>query len=338
MTASALRVVAFTQGENVPSARFRIRQHIDALQTHGIAMRESPAGFGSYPPAGKLARLPWLLRTSAERLRAVRESTEDLAVFQREMVSTLATAERAWRKPALFDVDDAIWLHQRFGAIARIARRCGHVVCGNSFLAEWFAKHAQVTIIPTAVDTDYYRPGVRSETPLLCWSGSASGLVYLQAMEDALARVLDAVPEARLRVISNAAPRFTSLPAARVEYVPWSPQNEVGAIQAAWAGLMPMPDTTWTRGKCSFKMLTYMSCGVPAVVSPFGMNAEVLGQGGGAFGAANDAAWSEVLVELLRTSATQRDAIGAAGRTLVQRHYARDVIAARLAGVMKSLC
>lgn len=333
-----LRAVAFTQGENVPSARFRIRQHLDALNALGIVMRESPAEFGSYPPAAKLARLPWLLRTSGERLRAVRAATEDVAVFQREMVSTLATAERVWRKPALFDVDDAIWLHQRFGAIANIARRCGHVVCGNSFLAEWFARHAQVTIIPTAVDTDYYRPGTRSETPLLCWSGSASGLVYLHAIEDALSRVLEAVPQARLRVVSNAAPRFTSLPAARVEYVPWSPQNEVGAIQAAWAGLMPMPDTTWTRGKCSFKMLTYMACGVPAVVSPFGMNAEVLGQGKGAFGAANDAAWCEVLVELLRAPAAQRDAIGEAGRALVRRHYGRDVIAARLADVIKSLC
>jgi glycosyltransferase involved in cell wall biosynthesis len=51
-------------------------------------------------------------------------------------------------------------------------------------------------------------------------------------------------------------------------------------------GIMPLEDTAWARGKCSFKMLQYMSCGIPVVVSPVGMNLEILKMGGSAADAA----------------------------------------------------
>ena len=42
---------------------------------------------------------------------------------------------------------------------------------------------------------------------------------------------------------------------------------------------MPLQDGEWERGKCSFKMLTYMAVGIPVVASSIGMNIEVMEHG-----------------------------------------------------------
>ncbi|MFA9440716.1 glycosyltransferase family 4 protein [Uliginosibacterium sp. sgz301328] len=328
-----LRVAAFTQGLDVPSARFRVRQYVSALAERGVALDEYPAAFGSYPPPGLLERLQWLPRAVIERRRTVAHTTADVALVQREMVSTLATAESVWRGPMLFDVDDAVWLHQRLGGADRIARRSNAVICGNAFIAEHFAPFARTVILPTAVDTGRYVPGPRAASPVLCWSGSSSGLPYLEALAPQLRQLMQAIPDATLRVISNAPPRLEGVP--RVEYVRWSPETEITALQGAWCGLMPMPDTPWTRGKCSYKMLTYMACAVPAVVSPWGMNAEVLAQGDGAVGA-RDHEWADVLTSLLRDPARIAP-MGQAGREIVQRSYAVDTLAGRLAQTLREV-
>lgn len=335
-----LQVVAFTQGENVPSARFRVRQYRSKLLSLGVAMRESPARFGSYPQGSGLARLPWFLSALCERsLAAFGGGAADVVLFQREMVSTLYLPERFCRAPAVLDVDDAIWLTQRWHSVDKLARRCRMVLCGNAYLAEHFQPFAETRIVPTGVDTELWRPGEsrhlgeEDKAPVILWSGSSGGLPYLYELEPALVRVLAAVPRARLRIVCNAPPRLSLVPAERVEFVQWSPDAEVAAVQSADVGLMPMPDTPWTRGKCSFKMLTYMACGVPAVASPWGMNAEVIA-GGGALGAVSADDWVDTLVSLLSDCETART-LGAEGRAQVEARYSLTVLAPRIAQALK---
>ena len=333
-----LRVAAFTSGENAPGGRFRVRQLIAPLRRRDVLMREWPARLGSYPPEGLLRRLRWLPACVLERREALRDAGDcDIALFQREMVSTLATVERFWSKPAVIDVDDAIWLHQRWHAADKLARWAGGVICGNAYIAEHFAPMARTWIVPTAVDTDRFCPSDASaSSQIIVWSGSSSGLPYLETIQNPLKRVLDARPRARLRVVCDASPNLPALNGSQVEYLPWRPDVEVSALQSARVGLMPMPDTSWTRGKCSFKMLTYMACGLAVAVSPYGMNAELLARGPIGYGAKSDDEWAQALLTLLDDETTAH-AAGLAGREVVVRDFTVEAVADRVAGILRGV-
>ena len=330
-----LTVAAFTSGVNAPGARFRVRQLVGSLESHDVVVRESPARWSSYPPRGLVERLGWFPACLIERRRSIRKAMDcDLALFQREMISTVATVERTWRKRALLDVDDAIWLHQRWGATDKLARWASGVICGNAYIAEHFATMAQTWILPTAVDPHRFCPSTdRVESQIIVWSGSSSGLSYLESIQDALKHVLDARPQARLRVVSDAAPNLPALKTTQLEYLEWRPENEVASLQSARVGLMPMPDTAWCRGKCSFKMLTYMACGLPVVVSPYGMNAELLRRDDIGYGPRTNDEWADALLALL-DDATLAESQGLRGRAVVLREYTVDRIANQLAAIL----
>jgi len=259
-------------------------------------------------------------------------------MLQRGLLSKYVTLERFTLRPRVLDVDDAIWLPGGVGYASGLARLSDHLICGNHFLAEQFSRwHERVSVIPTAVDVHRFVPAAAPSTELrIGWSGSSSGLRYLESIEGGLARVLARFPRATLRVVCDRPPRFRDLPSRRVEFVPWSAEAEVAVLQDLCVGIMPIDDSLWSRGKCSYKMLTYMACGVPVVVSPFGMNAEVLARGPVGLPAVTETEWEASLGRLLDDEG-QRRSCGEAGRRVVEEHYSIERLAPRLARVFQEV-
>jgi glycosyltransferase involved in cell wall biosynthesis len=58
--------------------------------------------------------------------------------------------------------------------------------------------------------------------------------------------------------------------------VPFMLDREIEELQSFDIGLMPLPDTEWTRGKCAFKAIQYMASGVPVVASPVGITTDLI--------------------------------------------------------------
>jgi glycosyltransferase involved in cell wall biosynthesis len=121
-----------------------------------------------------------------------------------------------------------------------------------------------------------------------------------------------------------------------VRYVPWSPAAEAGFLASITLGVMPLDDGPWERGKCSFKMLQYLAAGRPCVVSPVGMNREVLAQAEIGLAATSCGEWVTALSAILADRAGAEQ-LGAAGRALVQRRYSLDALTPRLAGLIRDL-
>lgn len=331
------RLCALTQGDEQPGRRFRWRQYVPDLESAGFEVTELGSAVGAYAPEGFFPRFPWLASTLVDSFQRVLTCrNHDLVFLQRSLTATLATWEFLIRPPFVMDVDDAIFLGARGKNAGRIARLARVVICGNQFLADYFSNFCAVAVIPTAVDTEEFRPseGTQQDSQVIGWSGSSSGFAYLRQIEPALDYVLRKFPRARLRIVSDKPPAFLTLDPDRVEYERWTPERQVASLQEFTIGIMPLTDSPWARGKCSYKMLTYMAVGVPVLVSPVGMNVEVLAHGRSGFAAQSIDDWTDTLSTMLSDAGMRRQ-MGGIGRGVVEEHYSRKVLAPRLVDVLR---
>lgn len=343
-------VAALTAGHAVPSARFRVRQHIPSLALRGIDVLELPA------PIGKNVRLPGRLRRARGgrvaplllALLAARVVTRvpgvlrsrgfDATWLNRELVNGCYGLESLLKPPVVLDVDDAIWVDRPY--VERLARRADVVIAGNAFLADWFSRRCpNVHVVPTAVDTRRYGPAPPGRDDgcfRVGWTGTRDNLRALYGIEAGLHRFLRLCPSARLRVICDEEPRFQTLNAGQVEFVPWSRATEVSGLQSLSVGIMPLPDTAWARGKCSFKMLQYMSLGVPVVASPVGMNAEILDLAEVGLAATTPGDWCRALSDL-QEDPEARARMGSRGRRVVEARFSLDVVGEQIVSVFRTI-
>jgi glycosyltransferase involved in cell wall biosynthesis len=349
-----MRVAALTSGRNVPSARFRVRQHIELLRGMGIDVTESTPAVGAYTSipwspstavgTSVLRGLYFGLTTSkmASRLPGLVASRRaDITWLERGLLPGRPTLERWLGTPLVLDVDDAIWLSSPAGerAARSVASRAAVVIAGNRFLADWFSAWCDdVRVIPTAIDTARFSvadPPLENERFTIVWTGLSGSFPYLHGIEGALHRFLERWP-AELRIVAERQPAFRSIDPGRVQFIPWSPQTEASSLASAQVGIMPLGLSDWERGKCSFKMLQYMASGLPVVVTPVGMNAEVLAMGEVGFGAVSEDDWVDAL-ESIASDPERGRVLGRNGRDLVDERFSREVISDRIREVFESL-
>ena len=86
---------------------------------------------------------------------------------------------------------------------------------------------------------------------------------------------------------------------------------------------MPLPDNKWTKGKCGFKGIMFMSLEIPVIMSPVGVNKEIIDDGENGFLAFTYEQWVEKL-SLLIDSETLRTKLGKAGRLTVEKKYSTE--------------
>jgi glycosyltransferase involved in cell wall biosynthesis len=332
-----MRVAAYTGGEMVPSARARVRQYIGPLARLGITVHEYPLPFGNILPKRHSLRPPWIAATAASRAAALACSWKaDVTWVSRQLLPAFAPLQMMAKRPIILDVDDAIWLNTGGHRARALAQASELVVCGNSYLANYFSNwNHNVTIIPTAVNTNWYRPqrfseGANERPMMLGWTGTSGNFPFLYAIEDALYRVLEHCSDAKLLVVADRPPQFKRLPAARVEFAQWSPRKELAAFTRMSIGLMPLANNDWCNGKCSYKMLCYMAAGLPVVVTAAGMNNEVLSMGPIGLSAESEQQWVDALTALLE-DAGLRSRMGIAGRSIVEDHFSLHRLAQQYA-------
>lgn len=334
-------MTALTAGRHDPSRRFRVCQFIGPLARRGVEVAEYHPFISKYA-AAPVARLGFAWTAAKILARApgvVAARSGDITWLQRELIPGRLTLEKLAGRKILFDVDDAIWTGQHGRAVERIAERARGVVAGNEFLADYFRKlGARVWVVPTCVDTDRWKPAPEGGRDgwIVGWSGTASNLKYLYAVEDALAEFLSRRADARLLVVSDAEPRFRKIPRGRWRFERWSPASEVRQVRRFDAGLMPLAATDWERGKCGCKLLTYMAVGAPSVASPVGTSGEIMRRAEVGLAATTHGEWYDALCRLYDDRALAAR-LGANGRRLAESHYSVARHAETLADIFRQV-
>jgi glycosyltransferase involved in cell wall biosynthesis len=248
-------------------------------------------------------------------------------------------------KPLLYDFDDAFF-HPYDDHPRRAARRllggklvpliegAAAVCAGNDYLRDYAARfNESVTILPTVVNIDDYRPaGDRPDRPLtIGWIGSPSTWRFVQPLLPLLAGL---AREHRIRFVAVGAgaaaeaDKFDGL-----TFTPWSEAGEIAAVQAMDIGIMPLPDEPWARGKSGYKLIQYMACGLPVVASPVGVNATIVDEGVTGLLASGPEEWRGALERLI-DDAELRRAMGAKGRARAVEAYSLQAHAPRLVDIM----
>ena len=120
----------------------------------------------------------------------------------------------------------------------------------------------------------------------------------------------------RLFVIGGKAPAILNVD---VLEIPWSETNEVELLNQFDVGVMPLPNDDWAKGKCAFKLIQYMACGIPVIASPVGANLDVVTPDCG-YLANTPEEWLNSF-RMLRDDLTGRRTMGNLGRLRVVDNY-----------------
>lgn len=113
----------------------------------------------------------------------------------------------------------------------------------------------------------------------LLWVGSASGLEHLMSITSHIEEFAEIMKiegkEVILTVVCNRPLNY--LPHYFTNnYVRWTPKNTLEEMKRSHIGLMPLKETEFTKGKGGFKLIQYLSIGLPVIGSAVGINQDII--------------------------------------------------------------
>jgi glycosyltransferase involved in cell wall biosynthesis len=346
--------------EEGAGCRFRVSQYIPFLHKAGFDVTVSP--FYSrdyfsfvYRPGNYLRKAVGFVALTWRRIRELFAMRQyDLILLYREAIPIGPPLVERWIRrlgiPIVYDFDDAIFLPavsdaNRAFSFLKSAKRASQILAisqqvsvGNDFLARYARQfNPNVTVIPTAVDTNKFVPRPDPQPAsgrklVVGWIGSPTTFRYLEGLQDVLADVAKRQPFT-LKV--SGAGRPVHFPGVDVQVVPWSMAEEVSLFNTCDIGVYPLTDDDWSRGKCGFKAIQCMACGVPVVAAAVGVNREIISHGVDSMLASTRQEWIDHLTRLL-TDHDLRRRMAVAGRRTIQNRYSLEVTAPKLAGVLRA--
>lgn len=339
-----------------PSQRFRVELFFDVLQQNNISYKVNSfideATWAILYQHGSFLRKAWgIAKGFLRRIKAVLFTVHhyDYIFIHRE-ASPLGPPvfewiiSKLWRKKIIYDFDDAIWIPnitkenrfvswiKAFWKIKYICKWAYKVVGGNDYLCNYARKYnSNVVLIPTCVDVINHHVGIKdqhTEKVVIGWTGSHSTMIFLNTILDVLQKITKNFNTETI-IISNKAPTFNL---DNMRFIPWSKTSEMKDLLQMNIGIMPLQNDPWGEGKCGFKLVQYMSLGIPAVASPVGVNKQIIEEGINGSLCTTKEEWYNSLAILIKDRQL-RTSMGIAGKQRIAAKYSVQANAGSFLGL-----
>jgi glycosyltransferase involved in cell wall biosynthesis len=320
------------------SSRLRFYQYLPFLEQAGFIPRVNPLLNNDYVRRlyrGERQNWPDIAKNYLQRIyHCISLQAEEVVWIEAELFPWLPfllekLCLRRFKK-IIVDYDDAVfhkydqcksWIGRKLceSKIDQIMRSASLVVAGNRYIAQRteLAGTSRVKILPTVVDLERYpiHPPKTAEQFTLGWIGSPSTAKYLLGIQESI-RTLCSNFNCRLVTIGSGP---LNLPGIPIETRDWKEENEAALMRDFDVGIMPLPREAWTEGKCGYKLIQYMACGIPVVASPVGINREIVHANIG-FLAESTEEWITG-IRALQKDVELRASLGQAGRRRVEKEF-----------------
>lgn len=231
--------------------------------------------------------------------------------------------------PIIFDFDDAIYTGPNVNKrtllnLKAIINTAKTVIVSSNNLAEFCIKHnIKPLVIPSSVDTDLLYPNRKHTSSIITigWIGSPWTTKYLYLVKDVFKKLSESHD---IKLILIGAKDDFKIEGVNITKYQWSIDKENDYLNLMDIGIMPLTNDIYSEGKGGFKILQYMSVGIPSVVSPIGINNEIIESGVNGYLATSCEDWIKKL-GLLISNDKLRAQMGQQARKKVVEKYSVKV-------------
>ena len=346
------------------STRYRMTQYVEPLRRRGIDLEVRPfltseqyARFYEKTDAtARIGVVAWpLMRRFVDALDARKA---DVIMVQREALFFGPPifewiARNVGRTPMVLDLDDAVHIpyhSERYGRLGSALKFFGKtdalirasraVICGGRPLAEYVERlGAKSFVVPTVVDPNTFAPTIsENDPPAVGWIGTPSTAPFLCSIMPAIRKA--ARKHDLLLRVRGTGDVPLDLEGIHADVQPWRLETEVADFRSIDIGLYPLVRTetvsqAYLEGKSGFKAVQYLTLGIPYIVSPVGVAAEIGEAGVTHLEARSDEEWEATLDRLLSDRDLRRR-MGIEGRKHALQHYDLQNWADRLVDILRA--
>lgn len=331
-------------GKENPSSNFRVRQYYNLLKKDSWDITEFNLKTIFYPEFSKNLFFHYFFKVSGIYFLGS-------YLQKRKLNSLLKEADLIWinkycieeidlsmaKAPIVQDIDDAIFYNSNKNFKYTLAHAT-HLFVGNNFLKDEILKikNIPIDVIPTSINLELYpKNQTKISNFTIGWIGSPYTNKYLIKIKDPINKFLEQT-NSELLIISDKLTDFEGIFTKKCNLIYWDESKYINDLDKISIGLMPLDNTNWEKGKCSFKMLQYMALHKAVIVSPVGLNKEILDKYNCGASAITDDQWFDSLMYFYQNQLITSE-LGNNGRLGIEAEYSTNDNYKKIASVFHQL-